>query len=279
MYYKLFFLLIFLFFSNCSFVSNDNSINIARYGELFLTKEEFSSLIQGGEINDSISMANFIINNWAIEKILIERAELNLNETKLKKIQLLVDDYKSNLLSEAYLEALVNSTINLEVDSLEILNLYENNKSLFNLNEDIFKLVYVELPLDFSDTYEVRSKIKRFKRDDQIFLDSISYRFKSFSLKTEDWVSQKELLQKFTFLTNYSYRSLKNYNFFQFKDSLSLYLIKVKESVKKGDISPIDFVLPTLEYMSLNMRKKELMLEIKTNILKDALEKNKLEIY
>ena len=146
MYYKLFFLLIFLFFSNCSFVSNDNSINIARYGELFLTKEEFSSLIQGGEINDSISMANFIINNWAIEKILIERAELNLNETKLKKIQLLVDDYKSNLLSEAYLEALVNSTINLEVDSLEILNLYENNKSLFNLNEDIFKLVYVELP-------------------------------------------------------------------------------------------------------------------------------------
>ena len=279
MYYKLFFLLIFLFFSNCSFVSNDNSINIARYGELFLTKEEFSSLIQGGEINDSISMANFIINNWAIEKILIERAELNLNETKLKKIQLLVDDYKSNLLSEAYLEALVNSTINLEVDSLEILNLYENNKSLFNLNEDIFKLVYVELPLDFSDTYEVRSKIKRFKRDDQIFLDSISYRFKSFSFKTEDWVSQKELLQKFTFLTNYSYRSLKNYNFFQFKDSLSLYLIKVKESVKKGDISPIDFVLPTLEYMSLNMRKKELMLEIKTNILKDALEKNKLEIY
>ena len=279
MYYKLFFLLIFLFFSNCSFVSNDNSINIARYGELFLTKEEFSSLIQGGEINDSISMANFIINNWAIEKILIERAELNLNETKLKKIQLLVDDYKSNLLSEAYLEALVNSTINLEVDSLEILNLYENNKSLFNLNEDIFKLVYVELPLDFSDTYEVRSKIKRFKRDDQIFLDSISYRFKSFSLKTEDWVSQKELLQKFTFLTNYSYRSLKNYNFFQFKDSLSLYLIKVKESVKKGDISPIDFVLPTLEYMSLNMRKKELMLNIKTDILKDALEKNKLEIY
>ena len=88
------------------------------------------------------------------------------------------------MLSEAYLEALVNSAINLEVDSIEILNLYENNKSLFNLNEDIFKLVYVELPLDFSDTYEVRSKIKRFKRDDQIFLDSISFRFKSFNIKT-----------------------------------------------------------------------------------------------
>ena len=279
MYYKLSFLSVFLLFFSCSFVTDDNAKNIARYGESFLSKEEFQSLIQGVKINDSISMVNSIINNWAIEKILIERAELNLNETKLQRIQSLADDYKSNLLSEAYLEALVNSTVNLEVDSIEILNLYENNKSLFNLNEDIFKLVYVELPLDFSDTYVVRSKIKRFKRDDQIFLDSISFRFKSFSLTTDYWISKNTLMQKFPFLTNYSYQSLKNYNFFQFKDSLSLYLIKIRGSVKKGDISPIDYVLPTLEYMSLNKRKKELMLSIKTDILKDALEKNKLEIY
>ena len=163
MYYNLFFLSVFLFFSACSFVSDDNSKNIARYEESFLTKEEFSSLIEGVEIIDSLSMKNSIINNWAIEKILIERAELNLNETKLQKIQSLVDDYRSNMLSEAYLEALVNSSINLEVDSLEIISLYESNKSLFNLNEDIFKLVFVELPLDFSDTYEIRSKIKRLR--------------------------------------------------------------------------------------------------------------------
>ena len=112
MSYKLFFLSVFLFFSSCSFVSDDNSKNIARYEESFLTKEEFSSLIEGVEIIDSLSMKNSIINNWAIEKILIERAELNLNETKVQKIQSLVDDYRSNMLSEAYLEALVNSSIN-----------------------------------------------------------------------------------------------------------------------------------------------------------------------
>ena len=111
MYYKLFFLSVFLFFTGCSFVSDDKTKNIARYGESFLSKEEFQSLIQGVKINDSISMVNSIINNWAIEKILIERAELNLNETKLQEIKSLVDDYRSNMLSEAYLEALVNSSI------------------------------------------------------------------------------------------------------------------------------------------------------------------------
>ena len=87
------------------------------------------------------------------------------------------------------------------------------------------------------------------------------------------------MFKKFPFLNNYSYKSLKNYNFFQFKDSLSLYLIKIIESVNNGDFSPIDYVLPTLEYMSLNNRKKELMLNIKSDILKDALKENKLEIY
>ncbi len=277
--YKSLCLFTILFFSSCNFVSDVDSNYIARYGDEYLLKDDFITLFEGIEIDDSLSLANTIINNWAIEKILIERAELNLSEIKLQKIESLVKNYRSDMLSEAFLEALINSSINLEIDSTEILNLYEKNKNLFNLNEDIFKIVHVELPLDFSDTYQIRSKIKRFKRGDQMFLDSISYRFKSFSFTTDNWISKKLLFQKFPFLTSYSYRSLKNYNFYQFKDSLSLYLIKITEFAKKDDVSPIDYVLPTLEYMSLNKRKKELMLNIKKDILKDALQNNKLEIY
>ena len=277
--YKSLCLFTILFFLSCNFVSDVDSNYTARYGDEYLLKDDFTTLFEGIEKDDSISLANSIINNWAIEKILIERAELNLNEIKLQKIESLVKDYRSDMLSEAYLEALINSSINLEIDSTELLNLYEKNKNLFNLNEDIFKIVHVELPLDFSDTYQIRSKIKRFRRDDQMFLDSISYRFKSFSFTTDNWISKKILFQKFPFLTSYSYRSLKNYNFYQFKDSLSLYLIKITEFAKKDDVSPIDYVLPTLEYMSLNKRKKELMLNIKKDILKDALQNNKLEIF
>ena len=101
----------------------------------------------------------------------------------------------------------------------------------------------------------------------------------AFFVTTEEWISQNSLMQKFPFLKNYNYQSLKNYNFFQFKDSLSLYLIKIIESVENGDISPIDHVLPTLEYMSLNKRKKELMVSIKSEILRDALQNKKLEIF
>ncbi len=276
---KLFFLTFLICFSGCDIVLDQDSLNIAKYGDTYLSKEEFVKMMGGVKKEDSILRANSVINNWAIEKILTERAELNLNEAKLQKIGSLVEEYKSSLLSEAYLEALINSRINLKIDSVEIQNFYDNNKALFKLNEDIFKLAFIELPLDFSDTYQIRSKIRRFKSEDKFFLDSISYRYKNSSLNNDMWITERELRKKFLFINNYSYKSLKNYNFFQFKDSLSLYLIKIIELAEKGEISPINNVLPTLEYMSQNKRKKELMLSIKSEILRDALQNKKLEIF
>ena len=276
---RLIFSSFFIFLCGCNFISNDDSQNIARYDDSLLTNKEYINLMGNYDKDDSLSKANNIINNWAIDKILIERAQLNLNDSKLQSIELLVKDYEASLLSEAYLEALINSSINPDIDSTEIKEFYDKNKSLFRLNEDIFRLAFIELPLDFSDTYQVRVKLKRYRDADRQFLDSISYRYNSFSFESENWISKKQLIQKFPFITNYSYKSLKNYNFFQYKDSLSLYLIKIIKSTKNGDISPIEYVLPTLEYMSINKRKKELMLSIKSEILKDALLNNKFEIY
>ena len=274
-----FFIIISILFVGCKMSGDEDGQNVARFNDSYLNKSDFSELMTNYSEEDSVAKANSVINNWAINKILIERAKLNLTESRLNEIESLVDDYRSDLLSDSYLEALVNSTINLEVDSSEIQSLFDSNKNLFLLNEDIYRLIFIELPQDFSDTYEVRKRIRRFSEKDQYFLDSISYRYNSYSFDTKTWVSEKKLLNDFDFLNSYSYRSLKNYNFYQYKDSLSLYLIKIVDSARKGEISPIENVLSTLEYMSLNQRKKEVMLKIKANILKDALLNNKLEIY
>ena len=274
-----FFIIISILFVGCKMSVDEDGQNVARFNDSYLNKSDFSELMTNYSEEDSVAKANSVINNWAINKILIERAKLNLTESRLNEIESLVDDYRSDLLSDSYLEALVNSTINLEVDSSEIQSLFDSNKNLFLLNEDIYRLIFIELPQDFSDTYEVRKRIRRFNVKDQYFLDSISYRYNNYSFDTKTWVSEKKLLNEFDFLNSYSYRSLKNYNFYQYKDSLSLYLIKIVGSARKGEISPIENVLSTLEYMSLNQRKKEVMLKIKANILKDALLNNKLEIY
>ncbi len=263
---------------SCSDFNKDKSKYIAKFNDHILYKKELIKLIDTNDSQDSILIANKIINDWAIEKILIEKAKLNLPEKDLDIFDKLVDNYKSELYSTAYLDALINSSVNVELDTIEIEGFYKKNIDLFKLKDNIFKLVYVKISEDFSDIIEIRNRLRNFKNN-ETYLDSISFRFIDFSYDFNNWKTQNELIKIFPFLNTQKINSLKNYSFLQIKDSLNLYLIRVLDYKKIGSYAPIDFVFPTLEYMSINNRRKNLKQSIKTDLIKNAIQNNELEIF
>ena len=168
---KLYILLVLVLFS-CSNFKDDKSQNIAKYKDQILNKSQLNELVRESNYEDSIIITNKLINEWAVNKILIEKAELNLTAQDLSSLDKLVENYKSELYSTAYLDAIINSSVNLEIDSIEIQNLYTKNIDLFKLKDNIYKAVYVKIPKDFSDIADVRNKVRNFKNH-QKFLDSI----------------------------------------------------------------------------------------------------------
>lgn len=274
---KLYIFLVLVLFS-CNNFNDDKSQNIAKYKDQILKKSQLNELVSESNYEDSIIIANKVINEWAVNNILIEKAELNLTAQDLSSLDKLVEKYKSELYSTAYLDALINSSVNSEIDTTEIENLYNKNIDLFRLKDNIYKVVYVKIPKDFSDISDVRNKLRNFKKYEK-FLDSISYRFSDYSLDTKSWRTENDLKKIFLFLNNQKLNSLKNYSFLQTKDSLNLYLIKVLKFKKIGTYAPIDYVFPTLEYMSINQRKKKLTQLIKTDLIKNAIQNNELEIF
>ena len=274
---KFYILLVFVFVS-CNNFNEDKSQNIAKYKNQILNKSQLLGLVKDSNKDDSVIISNKLINEWAINKILIEKAKLNLTVQDLSSLDKLVENYKSELYSTAYLDALINSSINLEIDTTEIENLYNKNVDLFKLKNNIYKFAYIKIPKDFSDIAEVRNKVRNLKNHKE-FLDSISYRFSDYSFDTKSWITENDLKKTFSFLNNQKLNSLKNYSFLQSKDSLNLYLIKVLEFKKIGSYAPIDYVFPTLEYMSINQRKKKLTQSIKTDLIKNAIQNNELEIF
>jgi len=273
-----FYILLVLVFISCNNFNDDKSQNIAKYNNQILKKSQLLGLVEDGNKEDSVIVINKFINEWAVNKILIEKAKLNLTIQDLSSLDKLVENYKSELYSTKYLDALINSSINLEIDTTEIENLYNKNIDLFKLKDNIYKLVYVKIPKDFSDIAEVRNKVRNLKNH-QKFLDSISYRFSDYSLDTKGWINESDLKKIFSFLNKQKLNSLKNYSFLQSKDSLNLYLIKVLELKTIGSYAPLDYVFPTLEYMSINQRKKKLTQLIKTDLIKNAIQNNELEIF
>ena len=273
-------ILFFIIISCENYFSPKNSNPVARVNQEYLFEEDIQGLITDKhESSDSILIVNELINNWAINKILRSGARLNLSEKNLAEITSMVYDYETELLSNSYLEALVNSTIKLETDSIELDSLYKKNYEVFKLNEDLIQYVFIYISNTNPDASQIRGKLRRYKEQDRVLLDSISHQFISSSFDDSTWHRKNELFKTIPILNNYRYNSLKKYKFFQFKDSLGLYLIKITDLLTKGQYAPIEYVSPTLEYMIVNKRKIELVNKIKREILDNAIETNKLEIY
>jgi len=265
--------------TSCIYSPQKESEIIASYENSYLLKNEFLKLMNDVQIKDSLTKANYIINEWATEKILIDYARLNLEDKKIDTIEYLVQKYRSSLLTESYLEALINSEIDLKVDSLEIDSVFNTNKELFFLKNDIFKHIFIKIPLNFSDSDEVIKSFKNYRTNDQLFLDSISFRYSSFLLNNVSWSTQKEIRDNFYFIDDARFYTLKKNKFLKYEDSLGLYLIKIIDSRNSGEYSPKSYILPTLEYISLNNKKRMLSSKIKSEILSNAILKKKLEIY
>ena len=62
---------------------------------------------EGASSADSALIVNQYINRWASQLLLMDGAMLNLNESKQQSFTKLVDQYKTDLYSKAYLDSLV----------------------------------------------------------------------------------------------------------------------------------------------------------------------------
>ena len=66
---------------------------------------------------------------------------------------------------------------------------------------------------------------------------------------------------------------------YQYVDSTSVWLVKVKDMVHKNEVVPLSYILPTIKQIILNKRKTDLINKIQTEITNDAIKDNDFEIF
>ncbi|TYA52511.1 peptidyl-prolyl cis-trans isomerase [Formosa maritima] len=277
--FLLFFLILIV---SCDFYKEtDNRKAIARVHDTFLYEEDIKDLLKEGmSAQDSTMIVTNFINNWAKKQLLVRGAMRNLTEAKQEAFNKLAIDYKNELFSKAYLEALVAKNIDTVVTFQEAETYYNENNQIFKLNEDLIKLRYINLEENRLDLKEIEQKFKRFNEEDKKELDSISIQFKSFSLKDSVWVKVDQVVDKIPAITIENKNELlKKSNFIQLKDSLGLYLVHINDVLLRNNTAPLEYVKPTIDQIVINKRKLELIRELEKDITKDAIKNKKFEIY
>ncbi len=271
-----------LLFSSCDFIKSSNDLKpVARVNESFLYEEDLINVVPyGTSKEDSTLIVNSYIERWARQLLLMDGALVNLSEEKQVGFSKLVEQYKSDLYTKAYLEGLVKKSIDSFVPRETAELFYEANKESFKLNDDLIQLRYVSLPLNPINLDTIKMRFKRFEEKDKIYLDSISVQFKSYSLNDSLWVKLNHVVEKIPIINNTNKNELlKKTNFLHLKDSLNLYLMLVNDVRLQNDYAPLDYVNSSINKIVINKRKLELIKQLENDITTDAIKNNKFETY
>ncbi len=268
--------------SSCDFFKKtDDRVPIARVNDSYLYYDDIKDLVsEGTPKDDSTNVVQNFINRWATQQLFVDGAKINLSETQQAEFDKLVDQYKNDLYTKAYLEALVNSNMNTTVSNEEAQNYYKDNKEIFRLNEELLKFRYIHVDANMNNFSTVEQKFKRYTSKDKKDLEAMSIQFKSYSLNDTIWIKVSQVINKISAVTPENKdQLLKKSNFVQLKDSLGVYLMQINDVLLRNETAPLEYVKPVIDQIVINKRKLERIRELEKDITKDAIKNKQFEIY
>ena len=265
----------------CTVWGPENQEVLARVGTEYLYRDDLKAELNSFESeSDSILKSRAFIDSWARDKILIQQAQVNLPQSEIEKLEQLIAAYRIDLYANTYRKSIVNKSIDTLVTVDEIDSFLFKNKSVFKLKAPLYQVRYIHLPPDNVDQNEIQRSFQRFTRNDQFFLDSLSFQYHSYILMDSLWINKNNLTSRVQFLNQENFsKYIKKSQFFKIEDTLGVYLFFVKDFLKKGELAPREVLETSIKNIILNQRQLKFTKQFEKEIIQDAIQSKTFEIY
>ncbi len=275
----IFFVLFFLL-TNCNSKKDDVILATAFDFKLYLS--DIKGIVpEGSSKTDSISIVKNFINNWIHNKVVLQKADKNLNSDQ-KDFAKQIEDYKNSLIIYSYESKLINQLLDTTVSSDEIEKYYNTNSDNFLLKDNIIKVNYAKLELNSP----LKAKIKNLlfsKKDDgdakSQLVELCSKYAVNFYLDDDAWLLFDDLLKEIPIETYDKEAFLKSNRTIETKDDNFTYLINIKDFKIRESVSPLSFEKENIRNIIINKRKLELIQKMHKEVYDDAVKNNDFKIY
>ena len=274
-------ILFFVLLLSCNLNNELDKNTIAKVGDKILTFEELLEKIPNNiERLDSILVVNEIINNWALNELLLKNAEINLTDLEKNRIKKNSDEYYNNLLVNSYKNKIASINSDTLVDQNDVAEYYDTNFSNFVLYEDIVKARYVRLNKNNFNINEIKRRFRRFNRDDITFFDSISLQLLNYSLNDSIWINKDLFFKKINVLDDEEIdRIVKKTLYIAKEDSLDVYLVKINGFMGINDKAPLNYIYKRIEELIINKKKVDFIKKFDTEIIENAKQENIFKVF
>ena len=273
------YILLFFLIISCDFYKENNNNFVAKAGDHFLTYSDLEDQIPNDlSETDSIRLAKNIIEKWAINKLLMQNAQLNLSDNEIADIDKLSNNYRETLTIDKYKNKISKNNSDTIVTETEIEKFYKSNNTNFKLYDDIIKGRYIKLNKNNFNLNEIKRRFNRFNIDDKSFFDSISIQILNYYLKDSIWINKESFFNKIPSVEkDEAQRIVKNNLFYIKEDSLALYLIKINNYKKANDYAPLDYIYNRIKELILSKKNIDYLNKVDKELLYDAITKNRYE--
>lgn len=265
-------------------VMNDDTsekLPVARALDKFLYLEDLEGISPPGiSSEDSTNLIERYINDWIKKQLLIAEASKNM-EFDEAEIERKILDYRYSLMGYEYQSFYVNRNLNTEVTEAEIKEYYDSHLENFELKQNIFKGLFVKIPLDAPQQSRLRVMVNSTRPQDREELKSYCIRFaSSYSLEDSSWINFDDLIKDSQVIDNNNkVQFLRRNKTARLTDDGFIYLFKINEYRISDQISPMEFVSDQIRNIIINRRKVDLANNLEENVYKEAMINNDFEVY
>ncbi|KFD38284.1 hypothetical protein AT05_10795 [Schleiferia thermophila str. Yellowstone] len=276
-----------LAFAACTLLSPDkeNSQNsskeiIARYKNEYLLLSDIAESLTSAETRaDSLEIINRKAANWLKNKVLMDKALLNLGDD-VKRFEKQIEDYRRDLIIHAYEQAYVSQNLDTNITDEELREFYNNHKNIFQLRENIVVADYAIFPSSTPKINEIKKIFfnARSKKEETLLGESALKYARIYSRGDTSWVNFTEIVKIIPFATE----NLLNTGYSRqliFEDENFTYLLNIKQVMKKDAPAPLEYVVESIRNSILNIRKQALLQSLEENLVKQSLNQKQAEIF
>ncbi|HLA55923.1 MAG TPA: hypothetical protein VK623_07465 [Flavobacterium sp.] len=275
-------IILLLLLTSCNYLKHEAKPEaVARANDAYLYKDELKDLVPAGTSKeDSAVIVRNFIDRWASQKLLIKAAEVNISEDKKAEFDKLVRQYRVDLYTKAYIEDIIKTTVDTVVTDSELSAYYKENKENFRTNGVLVRLRYIQLLKNNPKMETIKSRFFDFRKSDKKFWETYALQFKSYAFNDSVWVDMSQIYSRLPFINpDNRDKYMAAGKAIQYPDSTDMYLVKIINIIDRNQVSPFEYLKPTLKEVILNKRKLELIKKFEKDITDDAIKDNKYEIY
>jgi len=268
-----------LWLSGCSFFQKDNERSVVAqvYDKPLYLDEIPKEVYQNKNPEDSLNSLHQYIENWAYQTLLIKEAERNVDTLKINR---LVQKYKEDLLSETYKNLLLQKYIDTLVPQDTLQAYYQKYSGYFKAKENMILPKYLVTAKNNPKNNTLKKWFFSDQPDLQDSLIKNSNLLQQIDLTGKKWMNIEEFKEQFPAFKKINERYiLKKSKKFVITDSLSLYLVFVKDIVLENEDLPLDFIQNDLKQLIFSKRKQQAVKKLEREIKQEAIKRKHFKIF